>query len=460
MSKYRVLLCFMLGTISFIKSFAQFNSANCMEIELLVSETSCSDSKACDGEARVLVTNGIGPFYYAWDNGEAGYDIEQIGGLCAGSHKVIVFDIGKLQEVPDLTFPGGVNIVPPCGYEEQTFIISASSEPCGVKDACGNDIVNGTPSICNCPLEVALNMDPSTCVLRKDGIVSVSSRGGVPPYNILWNDGSTSWYRNIYGGVRYTAVVTDYLENSVSIAFDSGTKSGDSECETRVFGELSEILEALIANLIETVGGVITTELIPDDYNTTCPYQLALIAKTPKGVSTDEGEISMNIRLKGNSGYRAEYTWIPDNGQGFDGSRVDLTNGNYMITASLTEVCTNKIDVSLVETCVGATDETISEKIYYRLSNIPQGVIVPIGNDGVLNFVYDEEYEVNQATLNYKIYNNQGNLLMENVTDYYTHFGLNKISLDSQDHNLIPGNNYLLEVISPKNEKTYLRFSY
>lgn len=460
MSKYILSFCFVLGIIGISESFAQFSSSNCMSIEVLTTSTSCSDIGVCDGTANVRITDGVGPFYYAWDNGESGYDLDYVQGLCAGSHKVIVFDIGKLQGLSEITFPGKPSVVPPCGYEEQTFTITTSSEPCGLRDDCGNTIDGVMPSVCNCPLKVALSATHSSCILRKDGQVSISAGGGIPPYDILWSDGSKNWYRNVYGGVRYSAIVTDYLKNKVSIAYDSGTENGDSECSRREFDLSSELLEKLIYNLIEQLGGIITTEQLPDDdYNTICPYEIALIAKTPESVTTDEGEIAIDIRLRNNRGARADYTWVPDNGQGFDGSRVDLTNGQYLITASLTEICTNNIDISLLEKCSGPTELPSAEKSYYRLFNTPKGVIVPVNSDNVLNFVYNEEYEVDQATLVYKIYDNQGTLMAENSVNYYTHYGLNKISLNCDDNAITNTGNYLLEMIGQKNEKKYLRFS-
>ncbi len=98
------------------------------------------------------------------------------------------------------------------------------------------------------------------------------------------------------------------------------------------------------------------------------------------------------------------------------------------------------------------------EKNYGSLDRTLNATYYPVGSDNKLHFKYYNEYTKTNTPLNYNIYN----LSHETVGGLPTlnkSYGVNQYSIDlSAVQNLVVGQYYVLEVISDKNEKFYLKF--
>lgn len=132
-----------------------------------IADSDCADD-TCDGMIFSMVTGGVGPFTYLWNNGAT---TEMIGGLCVGEYNVVVTDALGCT----VTAAADISCVSACTMYVTTSIKHDSICSDGVCDGyIINDVINGTA-----------------------------------PYSFVWNNGSTEEdLVNICAG-PYSFTVTD-----------------------------------------------------------------------------------------------------------------------------------------------------------------------------------------------------------------------------------------------------------
>lgn len=134
-----------------------------LEISFTSTVVTCLSGK--DAQATAMVTGGTKPYTYEWSTGET---TSTITDLIAGTYLVFVTDAKGCQ------LEGRVNIIQPNGLE-----VSPVS------------IVN------------------PTCFEGNDGKIEVGITGGNPPYNYVWNTGSTTTSMDGLSSGTYRIEVTD-----------------------------------------------------------------------------------------------------------------------------------------------------------------------------------------------------------------------------------------------------------
>ena len=205
----------------------------------LVSNVTCNGG--ADGSATATAVGGVGPFTYAWDNGES---TETAVSLDAGIHTVTVNDTNNCGTTCTITIAeppayscsitvdndiscfgandGAATVIAVGGTPGYTYLWDdgqTSENAVGLTPGLHSVTVtdaNGCPTICdvtiNEPIEltctIALVNDIS-CFGEDDGSASIVVAGGTSDYTYLWDDGQTTETAiNLTPGL-HSATVTD-----------------------------------------------------------------------------------------------------------------------------------------------------------------------------------------------------------------------------------------------------------
>lgn len=145
---------------SFVEFVNQPNSA----LTVFGSPLNPSCNGMVDGSLDITANGGTIPYSYNWSNGSADQDIFNLG---AGNYSVIVTD------------GNGCN-------------------------------VNGTwPILDPSAVNILSQVQNSSCSGIHDGSISMNIVGGVAPYNVIWNTGSTNTSLANLGPGTYSVTVTD-----------------------------------------------------------------------------------------------------------------------------------------------------------------------------------------------------------------------------------------------------------
>ncbi len=218
-----------------------------------------------DGSASASASGGTPPYSYAWSNGMTG---SNIFGLAGGDYILTVTDANgctaidtvNIFEAPfellvgaadgnAITCAGGndgmayasaTGGAPPYSFSWSNGMtgdtitgISAGSYIVTVTDSMGctdtNLVVVSEPD----PLVQNLNSTNVTCFGANDGTVTANPTDGVPPYNYLWNTGSTAQSITGLSAGTYWVQVTD--------------ANGCAEADTAVITQPSMPLAAIIS---------------------------------------------------------------------------------------------------------------------------------------------------------------------------------------------------------------------
>ncbi len=256
------------------------------KLELSFSSTPVTCTSGNNGTASVSVTGGSGEYKYKWNNGATGTNIS---GLFAGIYRVTVTD----------------------------------KNGCVVKGSVTVDQPNGLK------IETATIKNP-TCFEGNDGSLTVSIEGGVKPYTIKWNTGSTI---NTISNLTQGTYVVEVIDANDCKAFYEDT-------------------------LID-----------PDPIVVDMPETRALCA---------DQTLDLDIAID-DSG--ATYLWSGDNGFTSTDATVEITKaGRYTatITSSLGCIGTGSIEVDVFDTPIDA-DFLITTQAYVGEDIILVNVSEPIG---------------------------------------------------------------------------------
>jgi gliding motility-associated-like protein len=249
------------------------NTTNAPDIVLSSSDETCLNR--CDGSASVIATGGTLPYTYQWvPSQNAGDTLATINGLCADFYTVSVTDSN-------------------------------------------NCISTDTLTIHTIPFNIVLeNVVPETCFGNCDGIATVSTIGGTPDYNYLWNPtGQISSQATglCIGG--YVATVTD-----------------DNNCQ-------------------DSISTVITS-----------PDQLAVVVQENRAIScngNNDGNLIANVS-GGTPNYRYSWNTLPvQNSQ----IATNLNAGTYIVTVTDDNNC------SVVDTFILTEPTLILDNSTVQLPN-------------------------------------------------------------------------------------------
>jgi hypothetical protein len=437
---------------------------NCMNITSDAKGTSCSQITVCDGRLRVNVSSGIGPFYYVWDNGEAGYGLNEMNGLCEGQHTVNVIDMGRIENAfnplasPTFIPPLALLLKQSCYMESHSYTIALGTKDCAVTDYC-NELISGEIN-CDCPLLLSIVTRPASCLTTNDGLISFNVGGGTPPYKFTWTDRptSTAMNRSVYGGVNYEVIIIDAQGRKTGANFPVGVST--TNCEGGIFPGLEDSIEALLLAAIRQLNTFVVVP-VDIDYNYPqflCPYEVSIAAENPTTITSEDGRISLYLELDDGQNVPTTYDWGLDQntGVGSEGNKDELPAKRYSILMEANG-CNAKTDIEFNALCYAETaPETVDNNQYYHLTDIPKGVPVSVDNANVLHVAYYEEYKQMNQKLEYRLYDVNGTIIPNSVT-YPITFGLNTLHFDCYEMNL--EGLYLLEITTSKNEKQYLRFN-
>ncbi len=158
---YYVIVSDAVGTTVTSTTF-QLGQPDILELSLEANFVFCGDGN--DWTITPQVEGGTAPYSYQWSNGETG---EQLENIVAGTYTLEVTDIRGCQITDQitLTVPQALEIIP--------------------------------------------SLTIPTCYGGCDGIISLETLGGTPPYTYMWSTGETTNNINNLCAATYTVTVTD-----------------------------------------------------------------------------------------------------------------------------------------------------------------------------------------------------------------------------------------------------------
>lgn len=374
-------------------------------IPSFTNETNPSCNGGNDGSITASATGGVGPYTFNWPGNP---NTNPLTGLTAGSYAVTVVDgnsctktltstLGQPNPIlptltpSDVSCTGGndgtILAAATDGTAPYTFNwlgnpntnpltgLTAGSYTVTVVDAAG--CTTTATSTVDEPLNgITINSTPSDvfCFGTNTGGINITVNGGTPQYTFAWNDGVTTQNRTTLPTGTYTLVVTD--------------GNGCTESESVFVDEVDEILVTMSADSVscngfndgkawitynsggiapvntfawsdggstdtisaKTAGKYFVT--ITDVVGCTKLDSITIEEPTPlvidPPVSTDplcnnslDGTITINVS-GGTPGY--SYLW---NDSSTDEDRIGLSSGNYTVTVTDINGCTNSIPVVL-----------------------------------------------------------------------------------------------------------------
>lgn len=211
----------------------------------------------CDGSATLTTTGGVLPYTYVWSNGQSSATATN---LCSGVYTVNVKD--SLGCSTDISIPinntngptgatitaanvtcyglcnGAVTAVTPIGGippYSYLWIQGGQTTPtlsglCAgvyylkITDNDGCSFVDSVVITAPSPLVANQVLQTPSCTIC-DGGIQITPFGGIPPYTVLWNTGSTSTTLTSLCAGIYTVVITD-ATCSQTIVIPLNTKNG------------------------------------------------------------------------------------------------------------------------------------------------------------------------------------------------------------------------------------------
>lgn len=207
-------------------------------VNTLVNPSSCT---AANGSAIATATGGTPPYSFLWGTLPAQTDSMATGLAPLGNYSVLVTDAVGCTKSGFVSVPQNSTL---------NFLLNASPEHCNFHDGIASSFPSGgvlpysflwsngantqnisglnsgnytltitdgascikSKSIQVCavsPIQVSGNINPASCIFSADGSIQISVNGGLPPYSILWGNGSTGNSINNLIPDLYQVIVVD-----------------------------------------------------------------------------------------------------------------------------------------------------------------------------------------------------------------------------------------------------------
>ncbi|RUA34759.1 MAG: hypothetical protein DSY77_04150, partial [Bacteroidetes bacterium] len=373
--------------------------------EVAVISASCNES--ADGSLEVNAVNGVPPYQYEWDDED-----QQTGniaqGLRPGTYTVRVTDATNCSRVKSLTL-GQVNPVyisnisknaPSCpdamdgsiaitasggkgnySYEwstgDTTSTISGLGSGEYLVTIYDNFVCSDQASITiTAPdtLSAEYLTEKPNCYATSDGQVTLSISGGIPPYTVEWEDGSTLKRRFDLASGNYEVFISDNnncslikninvpAKDSVSLDYEitSVSCNGGNDGSIRIKSISNanspkvEWSNGQIGNTLRNVSAGFYEANVTDSYGCVTSFEFQVGSPDPLQVVNEtitdvlckngfNGSIAFDV-IGGNGNYK--FNW--DDGPRTK-NRFNLTAGNYKVTVSDDLNCTIERQFSISE---------------------------------------------------------------------------------------------------------------
>ncbi len=340
-------------TITDANGCTQSIATNISNTSPLAATSNVLSNVACNGEATgsasVNVTAGTGPFTYAWS--PSGGNGPQANNLTAGSYTVTITDPAGCDLINTIiiTEPtlltasatstnvlcngaatGTAQVIPTGGTTSYTYVWtpggstsnSPTSLPAGnynvvVTDAAGCSVTASTIITEPALLAATLTPSPSTCS-NANGSINTAITGGNGPYSISWSPGGST-QNNLTGlaAANYTATITDA----------NGCTTNSSTTVSNLPGPTTSA--TTISNVLCNGGA--------------------------------SGSASANILSGNNTPFT--YSWTPAGGS--SSTATGLTAGNYTVTVTDAQGCTNSSTTTISEPAILAATATNTAVLCY-----------------------------------------------------------------------------------------------
>ncbi|MHC1707915.1 MAG: T9SS type A sorting domain-containing protein [Bacteroidales bacterium] len=203
-----------------------------------------------DGYIDALVSGGVQPYSYLWNNGET---TAYLSVIQAGIYTLTVTDANNCQQIQQVTITqpdpitpnetlqnvncfnagnGYIQVAPTGGTSPYTYLWNTGSEyPVIFNLGPGAYSVTITDNVqCTAAFNYNIqqpeflwlggNVTNVSCLNGNDGEIEIFVFGGTSPYSFLWNDGFTTQNRTGLLIGSYTVTVTDYNNCTYSATFD------------------------------------------------------------------------------------------------------------------------------------------------------------------------------------------------------------------------------------------------
>ena len=306
---------------------------NLLTVTLIPTTVSCFNNN--DGAIQTSVTGGTSPYIFAWSNGLG--TVQNPQNIVAGNYTVTVTDA-----------KGCINI---------------------------KSIVVNQPNL----LTATFIKTNISCFGGSNGSITLSPTGGTSPYTFAWSNGlgTVQNPQNIAAG-NYNVTISDansctiilsinitepnMLSASVTTINPTCSNTANGSIQTMVLGGILPYTFAwsgglgTVQNLSNVLGGNYTVT-ISDANNCTMtvtanivapPAITATFANTPATCfNTNNGSISMTV-----TNGVSPYTFVWSNGLGTIQNPQNLLGGNYTVTITDANNCSNAINTSIASPSV------------------------------------------------------------------------------------------------------------
>jgi hypothetical protein len=311
----------------------------------------------CTGEATVVASGGTPPYHYQWANGQI---TATATSLCAGNFSVTVMDANACMDF-------------------------------------NNALINQPPTAISTTATVTSNYNGEdvSCAGSADGQATAVASGGTAPYTYLWDNASTAAVNNNLSTGTYavtatdangctdiaTVVVTEPLVFTATISSFVDESCGcDGSATVAGFGGTGAYSFAWSnGETAATATGLCTGSysVTVADANGCTDVETVFISPAPALVTValnSSTDVSCNGGADGELNFTAfdgvaPYTFDIGGGPQANGTFSSLGTGNYTVTATDNNGCTDTMTVSLIEpsplslsisgtnpTCVGGGD--------------------------------------------------------------------------------------------------------
>ena len=357
-----------------------------------------------DGSITSTVTGGTAPYTYTWSDATIGNQANP-NNLAAGTYNLTVTDANGCTTTASSTINSGraisINLRttnPACGNADDgsiTAIVSGGQAPytynwSNVNTNSGtiNNLGAGTynltvtdangcsqtasATLTNEATDININLTPSnpSCDNANNGSINASVSGGQAPYAYAWSNNVNTATNNNLGAGTYNVTVTDAngcsntasvtLTNEASIMISLTTTN--PSCGSANNGGITATVSGGQAPYSYSWGDNATLNNLEAGTYSLTVTDANGCSNTASATLTDEGSaISINLSTsnpscgnsaEGNitasvSGGSAPYTYVWSNNGGNSNSINDLTPGNYSVTVTDANGCSNSANATI-----------------------------------------------------------------------------------------------------------------